>query len=123
MGASPDPVCCQLAKTEATGIVTGANSNHSVNAQVAGYPTGCLVFGIGNGVLIGDTDPTSFVVGVKPADYPPYRTNAAACSIINPTGGRWGNVTDLTLTVQGCAVPVEEKTWGGRLDDNDDTNT
>jgi hypothetical protein len=47
---------------------------------------------------------------VKPANYPTY--NDAAC---NPTGasGHWGDITDLTLSITGCAVGTENKTWGG----------
>jgi len=94
----------------ANNIVVGANSNHSVSAHILNYPAGCVAFAIGNGVLIGDTDPTSLVFGVKPATYPGFvDANCAPAG----TDGRWGDVTDLTLTIQGCAVPVEEKSWGG----------
>jgi hypothetical protein len=99
----------------ANDMVVGANSNHNVSAHILGYTSGCVAWGIGNGALIGDTDPASDPIIYdptgKPVDYPAYID--AACVATAPAGGRWGTFTDLTLTVQGCAVPVEEKTWGG----------
>lgn len=98
----------------ANGKIVGANSNHSVSAHILGYTSGCIAWAIGNGALVGDTDPASDPIiydpAGKPMDYPAYVD--ANCGASMPQGGRWGTVTDLTLTVQGCAVPVEEKTWG-----------
>ncbi len=95
------------------GNITGANSNHSVSGHLNGYTAGCIALAVGNGVLIGDTDP-NLVPGtdtnVKPADYPAFLDpNCGATRVF----GRWGNVGDITLTVSGCLVPAEEKTWGG----------
>ncbi len=95
------------------GNVTGANSNHSVSGHITGFPAGCIALAVGNGVLIGDTDPNMIPgtdTNVKPADYPAFLDPTCAAT---GTYGRWGNVGDITLTVSGCLVPVEEKTWGG----------
>jgi len=91
----------------AGGVLVGHNSNHSVSAHIVGYPADCVAFGIGNGVLIGDTDPNVIPgtdTNVLPADYPAF------CLAV--PDGHWGDVTDLTLSVQGCLVPVEETSWG-----------
>ncbi len=86
------------------GVMVGTAENHSVEAHIIGYPSGCVSFGIGNGTWIGDTD-----ASVKPANYPDYKDNA--CSTIGGPG-RWGLFTDMTLTITGCAVPTEETSWG-----------
>jgi hypothetical protein len=94
------------------GNLVGANSNHSVSAHIVGYPADCVAFGIGNGVLIGDTDPNLIPItdtNVKPADYPDFLVN---CAVDNLSDGHWGDLTDLTLTVRGCEVPVEKTSWG-----------
>ncbi len=95
------------------GNITGANSNHNVSGHMPGFNIGCITLAVGNGVLIGDTDPNLIPVtdtNVKPADYPDFLDMGC-----NPTGtfGRWGDINGITLTVSGCTVPVEEKTWGG----------
>jgi hypothetical protein len=99
----------------ANGKIVGANSNHNLSAHLLGYTSGCIAWAIGNGALVGDTDPASDPIvydpAGKPMDYPAYVDNA--CGAAMPQGGRWGTFTDLTLTVQGCAVPVENQTWGG----------
>ena len=96
----------------ADGNLVGANSNHNVSAHIVGYPADCVAFAIGNGVLIGDTDPNLIPVtdtNVKPADYPDFLQ--ANCAV-GGADGHWGDLTDMTLTVQGCLVPVEETSWG-----------
>lgn len=84
--------------------VVGANSTHSIDADIIGYTDDCVTFGIGNGAWIGDTDG-----GPKPAGYPAFIDNACTAT---PTLGRWGLTTNMTLTVKGCLVPVENKSWG-----------
>ncbi|MDH3198120.1 MAG: hypothetical protein OEO21_07750, partial [Candidatus Krumholzibacteria bacterium] len=82
------------------------------SAHLVGYAADCVAFGIGNGVLIGDTDPNLIPItdtNVKPADYPDFLVN---CAVDNGSDGHWGDLTDLTLTVRGCEVPVEETSWG-----------
>jgi len=95
------------------GAITGANSNHSATGHLPGFSSECISLSLGNGVLIGDTDPNLVPVtdtNVKPTDYPDFLDSA--CSPV-PVYGRWGNVTDITLTITGCLVPTRETTWGG----------
>jgi hypothetical protein len=86
------------------GVKVGSVSDHAVSAHLQGYTQTCMTWAIGNGAWLGESP------GVKPANYPTY--NDAAC---NPTGasGHWGDITDLTLSITGCAVGTENKTWGG----------
>lgn len=83
------------------GAVVGAVSNHSVSAHLQGYTASCMTWGIGNGVWLGN--------GVAPAGYPDYRD--AACA--SGGSGHYGDIRDLTISVQGCAVATEQSTWGG----------
>jgi hypothetical protein len=82
----------------------GAVENHSVEASIQGYSSDCVSFGIGNGAWFGDTDG-----GAKPATYPAFLDGS--CDPLGTTG-RWGSLDDITLTVTGCAVSVEDQTWG-----------
>jgi hypothetical protein len=84
------------------GTMVGSVSDHSVDAHIVGYPASCVVFGIGNGVWLGS--------GANPGGaYPDYRDSSCAAG---PTNGHWGEIRDLTLTVQGCEVSTERATWG-----------
>ena len=85
------------------GVMVGSVSDHSVDAHIVGYPAKCVAFGIGNGVWLGNSP------GAKPADYPDYRDATCAAG---PTNGHWGDIRDLTLTVQGCEVSTERASWG-----------
>ncbi|HEX5133737.1 MAG TPA: hypothetical protein VFX92_14780 [Candidatus Krumholzibacteria bacterium] len=83
------------------GVMNASVSDHSVSAHLLGYTASCITWGIGNGVWLGD--------GALPANYPDYRDGACT-----PGGsGHYGEIRDLTISVQGCAVATEEKTWGG----------
>lgn len=84
--------------------VVGAVSNHNVSAHLQGYTSSCIAWGIGNGAWLGSSP------SVKPLDYPDYRDAACAAG---PTDGHWGDIRDLTISVQGCAVSTEQSTWGG----------
>jgi hypothetical protein len=83
------------------GVKVGSDSDHSVDAQLNGYTQTCVTWGIGNGVWLGE--------GALPADHPAYLDpNCGAWG--GP--GHWGDIRDLTITIQGCAVATEEATWG-----------
>ena len=84
------------------GEMVGSVSDHSVEAHIVGYPASCVSFGIGNGVWRNDPP-------AKPAGYPDYRDATCAAG---PTNGHWGDIRDLTVTVQGCEVSSEPATWG-----------
>lgn len=84
-------------------VQVGSVSNHSVSAHIQGYTSSCVAFGIGNGVWLGSS-PTP-----KPANYPDY--SDTSCNP-GPTNGHFGNITDLTITVQGCALSTQNSTWG-----------
>lgn len=87
-----------------SGGIVGAVSNHSVSAHLQGYTASCMTWGIGNGALIGMSP------DAKPADYPDFRDGNCNAG---PNQGHWGNFTDLTISVQGCAVATQQSTWGG----------
>jgi hypothetical protein len=87
------------------GTLTGLDSDHSTSATITGYPSDCVLFAIGNSAWIGDTPQH----GAKPADYPAFLDGN--CDPVG-TDGHWGTATDLTLTVQGCAVSTQEQSWG-----------
>ena len=87
-----------------SGVMTGANSNFSGSGTFLGYPSDCLNLGQANDVWIGDG-------AGKPADYPAFLD--ALCGT-TPTNGRWGIVTGVTIDItSGCAIPIENTTWGG----------
>ena len=104
----------------AGGKITGAVSDHSVSAKIQGYPESCVAWAIGNGVLIGGTSPslpypfnytgTGALQSVKIAKYPDYPN--AACALSAAGSGHWDDIRDLTLSIQGCAVPTQPSTWG-----------
>jgi len=84
------------------GVKVGSDSDHSVTAHVQGYGQSCLRL-IANGAWLGES-PTA-----KPGSYPTWLDpNCGATA----TTGHWGLINDLTITVEGCAVPTEEATWG-----------
>ena len=93
----------------AGGQLVGDDSDYNLSGVFNGYSNSCLSL-IANNAIIGNTDTTNGLGNfVKPADYPGFLD--AAC---NPTGqyGRWGDTIDLTMSITGCAVPVEEASWG-----------
>ena len=68
-----------------------------------GYP--CVQWGA-NGATLGDTSDG----GTLPADFPPF-VNPTDCSL-GRTHGIWWQNSDVTMTIYGCTIPVEESTWG-----------
>lgn len=70
------------------------------------YTASCMTFGIGNGSEAGSTDDGDPV----PADYPELLEQGTCDPVM--TLGRWWDMLTITLTITGCAVPVEETTWG-----------
>jgi hypothetical protein len=102
----------------ASGKIVGAVSDHSVSAHIQGYPESCVAWAIGNGVLRGGTPPGvpvpfnyPVLQSVKGAGYPDYPT--PGCVLVAAgVAGHWDDIRDLTLTVEGCAVPVQPSTWG-----------
>ncbi len=85
------------------GVKVGSVSDHAVSAHLQGYTTACMTWGIGNGVWLGESP------NALPAGYPDWRD--ANCNA-GPTSGHWGDIRDLTLSVSGCAVSTQQKSWG-----------
>jgi hypothetical protein len=85
------------------GSMVGSVSDHSVKAAIQGYNDTCVAWGVGNGVWRGNT-PTA-----KPAAYPSFHD--ANCNVAGATG-HWSDTRDLTISVSGCSVAVEQSTWG-----------
>jgi hypothetical protein len=86
------------------GVPVGAVTNVNLVASFDGYDN-CLEFAIGNGLAVNSTDYTSF-----PSDYP-CLLDPGTC-LCGRTRGGWGDVSGITLTIRGCAVPTEKTTWG-----------
>ncbi|MFQ5511189.1 MAG: hypothetical protein ACE5EO_05005 [Candidatus Krumholzibacteriia bacterium] len=83
----------------------GAVSNVQATGHFNGFPGSCVSFAVGNGAWMSDTG-----IMAKPPGFPPF-LQKDTCT---PTAvmGSWWTVSALTLTISGCAVPVEESTWG-----------
>ena len=82
--------------------VTGTNEVHSITGHFQGYDSeSCFTFD-SNGAWVGDG-------GGKPGDYPDHVDSNCTTG---PTSGRWGTITDIALNITGCAVPVQERSWG-----------
>jgi hypothetical protein len=81
-------------------------SNVDATAHFDIYPTSCLSFAIANGSETFSTDWGD----MQPADYPGL-LDQATCDPTMTLGSWWDMYTN-TLTITGCTVPVEEKTWG-----------
>ncbi len=91
----------------ANGQRVAAVTNIQATAHFDNYPASCLAFSVGNGSEVGSTD-----FGMtKPATYPAYLDPNTCQATSGPMGGWWDLFT-LTLSIQGCTVPVEETTWG-----------
>jgi len=86
-------------------VPIAANTSVNATARFDGYDA-CLGFTIGNGARVGTTD----LGNVKPADYPDFMD--PGCGIGNRTLGAWWDFHDITLSITGCVVPVEDATWG-----------
>jgi hypothetical protein len=83
------------------GVKVGSVSDHLLEGNFKPYK-GCFNWAIGNGVWLGEGDKIA-------AGYPAFRTRD--CSG-NAKPGHWGDIRDLTLTIQGCAVSTEPSSWG-----------
>lgn len=83
-----------------------AVTNLQATAHFDNYPTSCMNFGIGNGSLVGTTDWGN----TKPSTYPALLQQSTCDPVM--TLGAWWNMMTITLTIQGCASPTENATWG-----------
>ena len=86
-------------------LVTGAVGNTQSSAMFQGFQDVCVTFSITNLGEFSSTD-----AGPLPAGFPGF-LNPASCLAVGLFGS-WGSVTNITLTIAGCTVPVEESTWG-----------
>jgi hypothetical protein len=87
------------------GSLVGIRSNITTNGSFDGFDESCMEYSINNATFFGDTDNN----GPLPADYPPFMDSS--CQFGTRTRGGWGSVTQLTILVTGCTVPVEDMTW------------
>jgi hypothetical protein len=87
------------------GSPTGIRSNITTSGSFDGFDDSCAEYSINNATFFGDTDQ-----GLPlPAAYPPFMDSS--CQLGTRTRGGWGSVTQLTILVTGCTVPVEDMTW------------
>ena len=87
------------------GSLLGIRSNITTYGEFDGFDESCMEYSINNATFFGDTDNN----GPLPADYPPFMDSS--CQLGTRTRGGWGSVTQVTILVTGCTVPVEETTW------------
>jgi hypothetical protein len=86
------------------GVMVGSVSDHQVTAHSLVYKV-CFTWGIGNGVWLGNAN-------FPPSDYPDYRDRSCRPGLGFFRPGHWGDIRDLTMTIQGCAVSTESSSWG-----------
>ena len=100
---------------QATSVVTiqfvqnnpvGWIQNLNVIGTFLNAPETCIDLLIANGVRLGDTGSGNF-----PADYPDL-VLGPNCDPAPDGAGSWWDISGITMTITGCAVPVEDTTWG-----------
>ena len=82
-----------------------AVTNITWSGYFDGYEYPCVQWAA-NGATLGDTSDGSAL----PAGFPPF-VNPDDCSL-GRTHGIWWQNSDVTMTIYGCTIPVEETTWG-----------
>ena len=87
------------------GLMVGSVSDHQVTAHSSLYGGKCLTWGIGNGVWLGDG------FKILPG-YPSFADRSCFPFPPGSTKGHWGDIRDLTMTIQGCTVSTEASSWG-----------
>jgi hypothetical protein len=89
-----------------TPVAAVANGNTS-----GSFANGCaLVFGIGNGVGVGETTSLNPLI-TKPADYPVFYDGTCSPAAANAQFGTWGTAITITMGIQ-CPTPAEGSSWG-----------
>ena len=83
------------------GVKVGSVSDHAMNGHFTNSK--CFTWGIGNEVWLGEGKTVA-------AGYPTFVL--AGCKPTTKDDGHWGDLRDLTLTIQGCVVGTEATTWG-----------
>ena len=91
------------------GTRIGVRSNITMQGlfdqQYPSWSTPCMDYSIQNGSIQGST-----ALAGLPADYPVFLDDQT-CNP-GPTAGAWGTVTQITIVIHDCVVPVEPTTWG-----------
>jgi hypothetical protein len=93
------------------GTRIGTRANITVNGLFdQQYPTwdpACMDYLISNTSIFGHTG-----MGPLPAGFPMF-LDPGVCPAEAPLpDGAWGSVTQITVYITGCVVPVEKTTWG-----------
>ena len=73
--------------------------------RIERFDESCMESSINNATFFGDTDKN----GPLPSAFPPFIDSG--CQLGTRTRGGGGSVTQLTILVTGCTVPVEDTTW------------
>jgi len=78
----------------------------SASATFVGYEALCLALQVQNTEKLGET-----ASGGVAADFPGF-LDGATCGVVGGAG-EWGDVSQITFTVDGCeTVPVQSASWG-----------
>jgi hypothetical protein len=88
-------------------VEVGTVRTQNVQASFQGYSEDCMNLSLANKEKHGDTNG-----GTLPAGYPNFWEGANCADAGTAGPGEWGEVDEITLSVTGCTVPVENKTWG-----------
>lgn len=86
-------------------VPIAAVTNVQATASFDSYPDMCMAFYIGNGNRVATTDLAQPI----PANYPPLLD--PGCDATRGEGAAW-DFDSITLTIDGCAVSIQESTWG-----------
>lgn len=87
-------------------VRVAAVTNVQARAAFDAYPGSCIAFSVANGTEVGATD----LGMMKPADYPDFLMDGS-CMAGAPEGA-WWNMSSITLSINYCAVPVNDESWG-----------
>jgi hypothetical protein len=98
----------QYAAGTVIGIVSNITTSGFFDQLDPSWGMDCLEYTISNAAFAGDTS-----TGTKPAGYPDFLDpGLCPADTGNLMAGGWGLVTQVTLLISGCEVPLQPTSWG-----------
>lgn len=105
--ASVNTWIATVTETYSSFVLVGSVRNHSATATFDGYNNECMSLAVSNIEKLSDTDS-----GPLPAGYPDF-WSWFACNNVGTAGpGEWGDIDSITMTITGCTVSTQLKSWG-----------
>jgi hypothetical protein len=86
-------------------VEVGTVRNHNATAKFDHYNDQCMSLSVTNIEKLDDTSGAAL-----PADYPVF-WDWVGCAPSGTTG-EWGDVDSITMSIIGCVVATEQKSWG-----------